>query len=78
MKNVLALILAGGKMLHRPLDCHDSMSIYLFNTSDIIYTYEFMGKNRKEEKCMHDLRAIGGLRVNPCDVVVIPKVAEVK
>jgi len=37
-----------------------------------------MDKNRKEEKYMHDLRAICGLRVNPCDVVVIPRVTEVK
>ena len=43
-----------------------------------MYTYEFMDKNRKEEKYRRDLRAIGGLRVNPCDVVVISRVAEVK
>ena len=42
----------------------------------LYYVYEFMDKNRKEEKYWHDLRA-GDLRVNPSDVV-IPQGAEVK
>ena len=40
--------------------------------------YEFMVKNRKKKKYCHDLRAVGGLLVNPCDFVVIPKGAEVR
>ena len=71
------LILAGGKGRCFIDPEHSCLCVSIFSMQVILYIYEFMDKNRKEEKYWYDLLAGGGLRVNPSDVVVVPKVAEV-
>lgn len=70
MKNTLDISLSEGRTSGFIPDYFSTKPrVSIFSIQVILYIYECMDKNRKEEKYRHDLWAAGGLLVNLSDVI---------